>query len=622
MATDARIGTTIAGYRIESVLGRGGMGVVYLAEQASPRRKVALKVLPGEQAADPAFRERFIRESDAAAAIEHPNIVPIHQAGEQGGVLFIAMRYVEGMDLRSVLEREGPLPAERVVSIVEQVADALDAAHEAGLVHRDVKPGNVLVGRGDHAYLTDFGLFKRPDRATSLTRTGQFMGTVDYVAPEQIRGEPVDGRADVYSLGCLLYECLSGKPPFPSDLDVTGLYAHLEQPPPKVTASRPELPAAIDAVVAKAMAKRPEERFQSAGALATAAREAVGPTPGRVLPPSTKRRVLKVLGGAAAVVAAIAILSVLLVRGGGNPGSSPPPGSPSATAPSTSAIGFAQGVVSVDPKTGAISAPIAPVGTISPQRIVAGEGAVWTIERATVVRIDPTSGRSSTIPVGEQLVDISVGQGAIWALGSFDVIRIDPATHEVVDKISLPTGAGLGIQFVLPVPGGVWITGPGGSLSRIDAGTDRVRTTLHPVTSIDGVAFGLGALWVLNDLDGALLELDPRTGDVRGSIRIGGNPSAITVGLGSIWAADSSGTVTRYDPAARARIGRIRVGEGPTDITTGFGAVWVTNHGDETLSRIDPVVNDATEIPVGEPVGAVAADPVSRQLWVVVAPPA
>src|SRR5436190_5823266 len=199
MTTDPRIGTELAGYRIESLLGRGGMSVVYLAEQEFPKRKVALKLLAPELAEDEAFRERFIRESNAAASIDDPNIVPIYGAGEADGVLYIAMRYVEGTDLRRVLDQEGPLAPERAVSIVSQAASALDAAHERGLVHRDVKPGNLLLttrssGSGplDHVYVSDFGLIKRRGAGTDLTRSGQIMGSVDYIAPEQILGKAVD----------------------------------------------------------------------------------------------------------------------------------------------------------------------------------------------------------------------------------------------------------------------------------------------------------------------------------------------------------------------------------------------------------------------------------------------
>ncbi len=308
-------GTLFGRYRIERVLGRGGMGVVYVAHDEQLDRQVALKLLSPELAGDASFRERFIRESRIAAGLEDPNIVPIYEAGELDGFLFIAMRFVPGTDLQSLIQRDGQLSAERTLAIVSQVASALDTAHLRGLVHRDVKPSNVLVAeregsRGEHAYLTDFGLVRRVAQGTSLTKTGQFMGSIDYVAPEQIRGEPVDGRADVYSLGCLLYECLAGRPPFHSDLEVTVLYAHLEEPPPAVTATRPDLPPAIDRVVAKAIAKRPADRYGTAGELADDARNAL-PSLAPPAPPS--RRGLA--AGVAAAVVVVGVVAAILALG-------------------------------------------------------------------------------------------------------------------------------------------------------------------------------------------------------------------------------------------------------------------------------------------------------------------
>ena len=264
-----RIGTTIAGYRVESLLSRGGMGEVYLAEQDAPKRKVALKLLSPELSSDAGFRERFARESEAAASIDHPNVIPIHQSGQANGTLFIAMRYVEGTDLRTLLAEQGPLPPERAVHICAQIAEALQAAHERGLVHRDVKPANILIGRSDHAYLSDFGLIRRTEVSSGITKTGQFMGTLDYASPEQFEGTQLGPPTDVYSLGCVFYECLVGAPPFRREQDAAVMYAHLHDPPPSALAQRPELPQWVDQVIEKAMAKRPADRFATAGELAT-----------------------------------------------------------------------------------------------------------------------------------------------------------------------------------------------------------------------------------------------------------------------------------------------------------------------------------------------------------------
>src|SRR5918992_3274624 len=227
-------GAVIAGYRIEGVAGKGGMGIVYRATQLALDRPVALKLIAADLADDPMFRERFKRESHTAASIDHPNVIPVYEAGEADGRLFIAMRYVEGTALRELIRSEGSIEPHRAVRILEQVAAALDAAHRRGLVHRDVKPANALITEdGDeHVYLTDFGLTKHAASVGGMTATGQFVGTVDYSAPEQIKGEPSDARTDVYALGCLLYQTLSGRVPYERDSEIAKIYAHLNDPPP------------------------------------------------------------------------------------------------------------------------------------------------------------------------------------------------------------------------------------------------------------------------------------------------------------------------------------------------------------------------------------------------------
>ncbi|WP_405719085.1 protein kinase [Streptomyces sp. NBC_01537] len=291
-------GRQIAGYRVESEIGRGGMAVVYRAKDLRLGRTVALKVLAPELARNDIFRKRFVHESEVAAAIDHPHIVPIFEAGETEGILYIAMRYVQGRDLRALIDREGPLPLDAAGRIAVQVASALDAAHSHDLVHRDVKPGNILVAEGtdadhpEHVYLTDFGLTKKSLSLTGFTTVGQFVGTLDYVAPEQISGRPVDGRCDVYSLGCVVFELLTATPPFRREDDLALLWAHLYSEPPQVTPLRPELPAAVDEVMARALAKSPEERhdtcLQFVAALRTAwsVREEPAPRPVLEHPPT------------------------------------------------------------------------------------------------------------------------------------------------------------------------------------------------------------------------------------------------------------------------------------------------------------------------------------------------
>ncbi|MFH0521550.1 serine/threonine-protein kinase [Streptomyces sp. M41] len=275
------IGRQVAGYRIEREIGRGGMAVVYQARDLRLERTVALKLLAPELARNDTFRRRFTHESRAAASIDHPHIVPVFEAGETDGVLYIAMRYVSGSDLRHLLDRQGPLTPPTALRIAAQVASALDAAHEHGLVHRDVKPGNILVARGtdsdhpEHVYLTDFGLTKKSLSLTGFTTVGQFVGTLDYVAPEQISGKPVDARCDVYGFACVVYECLAGHPPFRRDDDMALLWAHQYAEPPPLTEARPDLAPPVDAVFARALAKSADDRHDSCLAFVTDLRAAV-----------------------------------------------------------------------------------------------------------------------------------------------------------------------------------------------------------------------------------------------------------------------------------------------------------------------------------------------------------
>lgn len=273
-------GVRIAGYRVVDRVGRGGMAVVFRADDERLGRVVALKVLAPVLAEDEAFRQRFIRESRAAAAVDDPHIIPVFEAGEAGGVLFIAMRFVAGGDVRLLVRRTGPLTVSRAASIVSPVASALDAAHAVGLVHRDVKPANMLIdarrGRPDHVYLSDFGLSKGALSSVGLTGSGLFLGTPDYVAPEQIAGREVDGRADQYALACTAFEMLSGQPPFARDHGMAVIYAHASEPPPALTTRCPGLPAAVDMVLARALAKDPAERYGSCQDFGDALRGALG----------------------------------------------------------------------------------------------------------------------------------------------------------------------------------------------------------------------------------------------------------------------------------------------------------------------------------------------------------
>ncbi|MGI5216977.1 serine/threonine-protein kinase [Nocardia sp. CA-290969] len=341
-------GTVVGGYRIERVLGGGGMGTVYLVAHPRLPRQDALKVLAPEHGADPEFRARFLREAELLARLDHPNIVAIRDRGVQDEFLWLAMQFVDGIDAAELLRRNpGGLAPAVVAHIAREVAQGLDEAHRAGLLHRDVKPANILLeprpGGPDRVYVTDFGI-ARPAEGTSLTETGTVLATLAYAAPEQLRGAAVDARADVYALGCTLYELLVGTKPFPHGDAVAVMRAHLAETPPRPSVADPRLPVAVDEVFATALAKDPAHRYPSCGALARAVAEAISPGTAGTPPPASKnhpaaspdrpfvprplpdltppppaRRSALLLAGAAVALVLVVVVGVVVLSGGGDP---------------------------------------------------------------------------------------------------------------------------------------------------------------------------------------------------------------------------------------------------------------------------------------------------------------
>ena len=284
MSQQIAVGSVIAGHRVTGLIGQGGMATVYATESLADEGRSALKVLAPELASNPEFRTRFVREARYASSVEHPNIVRVRDVGELDGLPYILMDHVEGSDLEALLTLEGVLDPERAISILGQVAGALDAIHATGLLHRDVRPGNVIVAPGpegdERCYLTDFGLGKNPGQdSRALTAAGDFVGSCHYLAPEQILGRDYDQRVDVYSLGCLLVRCLTGEPPYPGDSEAAVLHSHVEEPAPRLTELRPDLPPALDDVVTKAMAKDPDARYGSCTQLMASARATLTAAP-------------------------------------------------------------------------------------------------------------------------------------------------------------------------------------------------------------------------------------------------------------------------------------------------------------------------------------------------------
>jgi YVTN family beta-propeller protein len=636
MAPKLSPGTTFAGYQIEDVAGSGGMGIVYKATQLALGRRVALKLIAADLAANSSFRERFKREWLTAASIDHPNVIPLYEAGEADEHLFIAMRYVEGLDLAALIVRELPLDPARAVNIVAQIASALDAAHKRGLVHRDVKPANILISsEDDHVYLTDFGLTRQSASQSALTKTGMFVGSLDYTAPEQIRGETVDARTDVYSLGCVLYQALAGALPYDRDSDVAKMYAHLNEDPPSVLAARADAPAGLDAVVARAMAKEPGDRYQTAGELGRASLEALEgrlPEGPRASPWPRRRRLALAISLPSLLVAGLAAAGLAAggVFGGGD---DPAPAriakatataTPKATATATATpAGAPQAVATIKVGKGPDGVAVSEgrvfvadrdagkltvvdavsnktVATVdagaNPDGVVAGKGVAWLADAGsdTVQRIEakPDPIATAKITVGNDPEGISLGKQLVWVANRKDdtVNRIDRASPAVVGSPigvgHLPTGIFVGRRTV-------WVTNNGdGTVTRIDPSTAQVAGAPIPVgRDPRGVIEAGDAVWVANAGDDTVTRLDRRTGTVVGDpIRVGDNPRSVAAGEGFVWVTNKNdNTVTRIDPATGKVVGAaIPVGNGPIGVAVGGGAVWVANHGDDSVTRIQP----------------------------------
>jgi streptogramin lyase/predicted Ser/Thr protein kinase len=580
--TELQPGDEIAGFRVTGVAGRGGMGVVYRAEQLDLQRPVALKLIATPLARDEDFRERFVRESRAAAAIDHPNVIPVYSAGEEQGRLYLAMRYVDGEDLRTLVHRDGPLEPHRAASVIAQVANALDAAHARGLVHRDIKPANVLLD-GDHAYLTDFGLTKRLTGETTMTGSGRWVGTLGYIAPEQIRGEGVDARADVYALGCLLFYVLTGVAPYRRDSDEATLYAHLHDAPPDARALEPDVPEALARVVERALAKDPDDRYPSAGDLGRAALAAVGNGPAPP-PERTVARGAAAPGGHAddetvvpgahppAATAATATAPTALGAGDQHPRPTSRGGLPPWLTPVLSLLAGAAVVLIVvllatrggDDENAA--GPGATTGTQTTRTTAAG-GAIKTKD----------------FPVDPRPNAIAYAANRVW-VGS-------PRTNRL---IGLPA-SGSGERRVIRLP---W---NGGTTS---------------------IAAGFGSLWVTNGAQGRLVRIDPKSGHVQGNVLVGeGQAVVVAVGEGAVWvgrraekSTDPPSAVVKVDPHGGPSK-QIPFGEeGISDITTGGDYVWVANRRRAKVSRLAPRTGDRKSAAVGRGVHRVAYS--DGQVWV------
>jgi DNA-binding beta-propeller fold protein YncE len=591
-------GTTFAGYRIDALVGRGGMGVVYRAMDLSLERPVALKLIAPELVEDERFRARFLREPRLAASLDHPNVIPIYEAGEHDGQLYLAMRFVGGRDLKRVLESADGMPPKRALEVVAQVAEALDAAHGRALVHLDVKPANVLIDDSGHAYLTDFGITKQLGGTSS--DTVRAAGTLDYLAPEQIRGDPVDGRTDCYALACVLYECLAGAPPFRRATEAETLWAHMHEEPASVQGH-----AALDGVLRKALSKDPGARYLTCEAFVRDARAALGLDPSTVL--VRRRRVrlgrrLLLVGGA--LLAAAVVAAILAITPSSN----------------ETLLAGQNSVAVIDPVSGELDAVI-PVGD-APTAIAASKEAVWVLNAndgaGTISRIDPRAREvEATLAVPGTPRSLVTADGSLW-VGTNEgrLFRIDPASDLVHEQARLPnadksspftadagwltTGAGAvwaasfrSISSVDPASGvlragrtawwgpmthgfgSLWVAGGAGPLKRLSS------KTLRPVATFDiparplSFAAGLGSVWVPDDDGRTVVRIEPNRNVVERTYEVGGRSHSVAIGTDAAWATSDAGTVARIDPETHA-VSTIRVGGSPRALALGAGAVWVS----------------------------------------------
>ena len=596
--TKPRIGEELAGYRIAELAGRGGMGEVYRAYDLRLGRSVALKLLGPRLADDERFRRRFLRESRLAAGLDHPNVIPVFEAGDAEGRLYIAMRFVEGTDLRRVLQEERILKPARALELVAPVAGALDAAHRRGLVHRDVKPANVLVAREagadppEHVYLSDFGL---TTLSSEPGEAGPFTGTADYAAPELVTGGRVDGRSDLYALGCVLFECLTGQPPFNADSVMAVLWGHVNDPVPAASALNPALAGAIDAVLRRALAKEPAERYGACREFVEAARDALGVT-GIEVPVVVRRRwMLAATMLALALAVTATVLALLLTSGAGKP----------------ALAGGA--VVRIDPASGEVGKPI-PIGE-GPNAVAAGPRSVWVAaERdGSLWRIDPETETPARVTAVGTPNDLAVYGGRTYvaaegpAVFSGNVAAYDSSTGVRLDDVqflacSITAGAR-----------GLWAAGCPNIQQLSSSGPLRILATVgipfwsprdsaHDRGEISDMTFGEGALWILGDAaDRRVWRIDPDRRRVAATFALPFVPAHLAVGLGGVWVTDQlSDAVVRLDPVSGRVVARIPVGRGASGVAVGTDSVWVTGFLSRTVSRIDPARNAVVAtVPVG-----------------------
>jgi hypothetical protein len=630
-------GTMLGGCRIEAVLGRGGMGVVYRAHQVDLDRDVAVKVIAPELVEDAKSRTRFLTEARAAGAVEHPNVIPVHGAGIEDGRAYLVMRFVDGDDLRAIVQRGGPLAPAAALGVLALVGAALDAIHRAGYVHRDVKPRNVMLDDGGHAYLGDFGLAKEALTTTGPTTAERWVGTLDYVAPEQIRGDPVDARTDVYALGGVLYFMLTGQVPFERDGDHAKLWAHLHDEPPQPSAIRPDLAPELDAVVRRALAKDPADRQSSAGELVGAARAALTGdrasattvSAGAPLVRAQRARAARghsrraLAGAALALLTAAGVVALLLLSDGDERTASLAETAPAST-PSPAPARTEHSV--------SVGTTIPDVG-FRPNGVAVAAGRVWVTSsaRSELTSIDAATGDpdAQSPYIGPGAAAITRDREILWiaSRGRNAVVGVNARKRKVTRlvRMSLPA------IRVAAGPSGLWVVGraaPGSAatLYHYDREGGGAPVPRSFPQGISAIALGGGFLW-------AALENPPRVvrvtadDDVQHGGWLGGRANALAYGAGALWASvEDDDTVARIAPDTKLsptkpggrhpaglvvhggrvfvadntddaitildgetgkRVLKLDVPSNPWAVAAGRGHVWVTGMGGSTLTRLD-----------------------------------
>ena len=571
------IGSVLAGYRVVELIGEGAGGTVYLVEHDETGERAALKVLSAELAHDERFRRRFLRESTLAAGLSHPHVVQILDFGDADGDLFLAMRYIDGGDLRQRLARSGRLEPGEALRLVGQIGDALDDAHERGLVHRDVKPANILLDREGRAYLSDFGLAKHASSASSLTGDHVFVGTIAYVAPEQIRGEEIDGGADLYSLACVLFELLTGTAPFDRESELAVVFAHLHEQIPRAADLRPELPAGLDNVLRKATAKDPKERYATCAAFVDAASGALAGERG----PRTWPSRLAIACAAGAIVAAAAV-AVLLTGGGDH-------ATPAVHRLATSAGGFTL----INPRTRTVAARVPLKG--EPSDVVFDTKSAWVLldgeqRLARVSLRRPSVVRATKLPFPAG--GIALAGGALFVTeegGGPGVARVSTTTGKVDATWAVPSRGARSSDpsGIAAGAGSVWLA-RGPEVVRIGARDGHVQRRFPLPVTATLLQFAGGELWAASSQNGLVEKIDPATDRIAARVTLHGWLSAMTVAGGSVWVtAVPDDVVFRLNADDASVEGSSRAAAGTESLTHSPAAVFVAGSTGRALVRLD-----------------------------------